>query len=166
MRRIIFALLFIFLGTAHANTPAQVFRVDFTGFPFTSMCNAETVTVLGGEIMILLREDFARGPDDVNGVHLLNRAVGSFSGVGLSTGDEYRINVVAPSAFYPNVSVNNSNPSNPGAVANLLAQIELINLSNPGSGVSKTSAVIVFVRLPSGEGENKVLEVSMECIGR
>ena len=166
MRRKICALLFVLIGTAHAGTPAQVLRLDFTGFEFVSMCNAETVTVLGGDITILLREDFAGSPDDVNGVHLLNRAVGSFSGVGLLTGDEYRVNVVAPSAFYPNVSVNNSNPSNPGAVANLLAQIEIINLSTPGSGVSKTSAVIVFVRLPSGEGENKVLEVSMECIGR
>ena len=165
MIRIIMALSFLAFGSAQANTPAQVEKVDFTGFPFTSLCSGETVVVSGGEITIVLREDFAGSPNDVNGVHLLNKAVGSFGAVGLLTGDEYRVNVVAPSSFYPNVTVNNSNPSNPGAVSNLVAQIELINLSSPGTGVSKTSAIIVFVRLPSGEGENKVLEVSMECVG-
>lgn len=166
MKKIVFTLLLLACGAAQANTPAQVERVDFTGFEIVSLCTSEPVSVLGGDLTVILRQDFAGDPDDVNGVHLLNRAVGSFRGVGLLSGDEYRVNVVAPSSFYPNVSINNSNPSNPGAVSNFVAQIELINLTNPGSGVSKTSAIIVFVRLPSGDGENKVIEVSRECVGQ
>lgn len=41
----------------------------------------------------------------------------------------------------------------------------MINLSSPGSGVSQVKALIIFVIDGNGVGENKVLEVSFECVG-
>ena len=155
------SLLFVSGVTSATGTPAQVLRFDFTGFQFTPFCNpADPVIISGGTLTVVVRADFG---GDVDGVHLVNKAVGSFRGIGLTSGDEYLVNLTAPSDFFPTLS--NSNTANTATAVNLVAHVEIINLSNPGSGISQLQIIIVFVRDGTGFGENKVLEVSMRCVG-
>lgn len=41
MKYFVLALVLSISSLTLANTPAQVQRVDFTGFPFTNFCNGE-----------------------------------------------------------------------------------------------------------------------------
>ena len=161
MKYFVLALLLSVSVSTLARTPAQVQRVDFTGFQFTNFCNGEPVVVSGGELLAVLRLDFG---GDVNGVHLVNKVAGSFRAVGQFTGDDYLVNVAAPSNFLP-LATSNTNPVNGAGAVSLVSNVEMINLSNPGSGLSKVKALIIFVINGNGVGENKVLEVSFECIG-
>ena len=161
MKYLIFAALLLLSSITLAKSPAQVQRVDFTGFTFTNFCNAEPAVVSGGDLLIVVREDLG---GDVNGVHLLNKVAGSFRAVGQNTGSDYLVNVNAPLSFLP-YSNSNTGPANAATAVSLVANVEMINLSQPGSGVSKVKALIIFVADGSGVGENKVLEVSMRCVG-
>ena len=161
MKHLLTAISILFSGLAMANSPAQVQRVDFTGFPFTNFCNGEPVIVSGGDLTVILRQDFG---GDVNGVHLVNKVAGHFDAIGSYTGSDYLVNVTAPSGFLP-LSTSNSNPVNGAGAVNLVSNVEVINLSDPGSGVSSVKALIVFVVDGDGAGENKVIEVSFSCTG-
>ena len=154
------SLLFVSSITSAAGTPAQVLRIDFTGAMLTNFCDlVDPVIVSSGILTVVVRADFG----DVNGVHIVNKAVGSFRGIGLASGDEYLANVTAPSNFFPMLSI--SNTTNGATAVNFVAHVEIINLSNPGSGISQLQIIIVFVRDGTGFGENKVTEVSMNCVG-
>jgi hypothetical protein len=168
MKILVLASLLFVSTVASANEPAQVRRIDITNIEFNNFCNpADPVLVPSGTLHVVFRPDFG---GDVNGVHLLSKTAGSFAGLGLGTGDQYRVNFTIPSRFVPipGSRLSNSNFVNGSGMANLLFHIEIINLSNPGSGVSQLKIVIVSVTdgtTDPGFGENKVLEVSMDCKG-
>ena len=157
------SLLFVSSITSATGTPAEVLRIDFSGQILSNFCNLadpDPVMVSSGILTVVVRADFG---GDVNGVHIVNKAVGSFRGIGLASGDEYLVNVAAASNFFPMLSI--SNTTNGATAVNFVAHVEIINLSNPGSGISQLQIIIVFVRDGTGSGENKVLEVSMNCVG-
>ena len=160
MKIFLVSLLLVLSGTAAAKFPAQVMTIDFTGFPFTDFCTGDTVFVESGDIRVIFRQDIA---GDRNGRHLVNHAVGSFDGIGLS-GDRYRVNVVAPSFLDPNSIVNVSPPQSTAGVTNIIFNIVLINVTSPGSGVSKTHGVLVFIVNGIGEFDPKMVEISETCV--
>ena len=162
------SLLLVSSISSATKTPAEIWHLDFTGFEFGNHCEpADRVTVTSGVIHIVVRADFG---GDVDGVHLLSNAAGSFRGLGQETGDEYLVNVTAASSFLPvSGDISISNFVNGSGMANVLFHIEMINLSDPGSGIAQTKIVIVSVTdgtTEPGFGENKVLEVSRECVGQ
>ena len=160
MKTLLVLLIALSSGAVMAKTPAEVLRVDFTGFTFMNFCSLEPVAVDGGDLLIVLRRDYG---GDVNGVHLVNKVAGHFQATGLHSGGEYLVNVTAPSSFLP-ISNNNINPVNGAGMVNLVSNVEIINLSEPGTGVSKVKALIVTVL--GDVPDTKVLDVSYECIGR
>lgn len=119
MKYFVLALMLCISSVTVAKTPAQVQRVDFTGFPFTNFCNGEPVVVMGGELLVVIRQDFG---GDVNGVHLLNKVAGSFRAAGQFTGDDYLVNVTAPSNFLP-LSTSNTNPVNGAGAVSLVSNV-------------------------------------------
>lgn len=161
MKKLLFCLLLVSVNAAMANTPAMTTRVDLTGLKFENYCTGEPATITTGDLGIVFRPDFG---GDVNGVHILNKVAGQFSAMGDVTGNQYLVNIAAQSpANLPGVSI--SNFVNGSGVANLLVHVEMINLSDPGSGISRVAAVIVFVTDGTGDGNQRVLKVSMDCIG-
>ena len=169
MKILILASLLFVSTVASAKVPAEVLSIDFTGVVLNNFCNlADPVVVSSGTLHVVFRPDFG---GDVNGVHLLSKIAGSFPALGQLSSDNYRVNVTAPSNFVPipGSRLSNSNFVNDSGMANLLIHIEIINLSNPGSGISQLKVVIVSVTdgtTDPGFGVNKVLEVSMECVGQ
>ena len=161
MKYFVLASLLFASSITSANQSAEVVQFDWTGRVLNNMCaTADPVMVTSGILHIVVRRDSL---SDVNGFHILSKAAGSFPAVGLSTGDEYLANVSAPTTFLP---ASNQNFANGPGMTTFIANVEIINLSNPGSGVSKLHIVIVAVFSSEGSGENKVLEVSMECVGQ
>lgn len=160
MKYLLLASLLFVSSVTSANQSAEVVRVDFMGFEFTTVCSEEIVTVSSGVLHILVRQDTL----NVNGFHILNNVAGSFRAVGQSTGDEYLVNVTAPSR--PPLTSSIQNFATGRGATNLILHLEIINLSNPGSGISLVQVVIVNVFSTPNIGENKVFEVSMECVGR
>lgn len=161
MKYFVLAVLVFASSVASANQSAEVIHFDWTGRVLNNMCApTDPVMVTSGTLHIVVRQDTLA---DVNGFHILSKVAGSFPAVGLSSGDEYIANVSAPTTFLP---ASNQNFANGPGMSTFIANVELINLSNPGSGVSKLHIVIVTVFSNAGSGENKVLEVSMECVGQ
>ena len=167
MKILVLASLLFVSTVVSANEPAQVLRLDFTGAEFGNFCNpTDRVMVSSGTLHVVVRPEVG---GDGNGVHLLSKVAGSFPALGLDPGDASRVPFPDPGNFLPiSGSISNSNFVNGSGMANILFHIEIINLSNPGSGVSQVKIVILSVTdgtTDPGFGENKVLEVSRDCKG-
>lgn len=154
------SLLFL-SQVALANTRANTLRVDFTGQQFSNLCNGEIVTVTGGELQVVYRFSIA---GELSGIHILSRVSGVFPGIGNSSGDEYLVQLIAPSLLFSSAHLN-LNPINSAGSSSLVTQASLINLTDPGSGISQVRFVINFVVDGTGFGDLKVFESSLECIG-
>jgi hypothetical protein len=164
VKKLIFSLIAVLPLAAMAEpVKPTVMTLDLTGAGLFNHCYAEPVTVTSGSGQLIVRQDFG---GDANGVHLLHRLNGRGEASGLLTGNRYLFSFNVPPAFYPNTSTNNQNGDH--GMVNFIANVEMINMDDPGSGVSRLNVVIVTV-LDFTNGvvaDTKVLSVSRECTGR
>ena len=161
MKKLLSIIVLMASVNAFANTPATTLEVDISGSQFPNHCTSELVQLTSGALRLVVREDFG---GDVNGVHLLSKTAGSYRGIGATSGKEYIVNIAANAPSILPVSV--SNFVNGAGTSNLLVHIEMIDLSDPGSGVSQVQAVIVGVIDGTGDFNQRVLNVSMDCKGQ
>lgn len=158
MKKLLLMLTLFAPCLAFAGTPPEVIRVDATGQQYTNSCTGEKVTVTDGDFVLVYRRDYR---PDANGIHILNKAAGSFTAIGNDTGHEYRVNVTGRQPDIPSVL----NSHDYIGVLNITIHLEVIDLSNPGSGISQLRVAIVIALDGSPTGSSRVDEVFWGCVG-